>query len=290
MHRFAWLFLGCSGLALFALLRAAYLISDNPRLLPGLVVVAALIVPVAFTGYLIGRPGPAPLTVGALAGIAIGGGSAALAVAGLWEYESLIRHSALSMITVATAEEIAKLVPAVVAAWWYARHTTHAPEVIRIGLFSGLAVGAGFAVLETLGYAYAAVVDDGASLRTVDELLAVRGLFSPATHLTWSALNAAAATLLLLAVRASRAGRASRNTRTSGESGPSIVAALSILLGTLVATVALHTVWDTYPTWLAHLVLTAIGLTALGLLDRRLRGCARRPPLALTLPGELREP
>jgi protease PrsW len=160
---------------------------------------------------------------------------------------------------------------------------TSAADTVRIGLFCGLAVGAGFAVLETLGYAYAAVVEDGASLRTVDELLAVRGLFSPATHLTWSALNAAAATMLLLALPGPGTWRDSQRLR------PRVVA-VAVLLGTLLATVTMHAVWDTYPSWLPHLVITVIGLTALGLVDRRLRGAAQKRSLTLTLAEELRGP
>ncbi|GAA3617446.1 PrsW family glutamic-type intramembrane protease [Microlunatus ginsengisoli] len=248
---------GC-GVALFALLRAAYLITGEIHLLPALVVVGTSTVPVGFAAWLWSRYPPMLAgrrvpSAGALVGAGLAGGALALALSGLGEYAAIGTGSSVSPLVVGTVEEVAKLIPAVALVLWYARITADA-GLLRVGLLSGVAVGAGFAVLETLGYAYAAAHEQDASLATVDQLLLVRGIFSPATHLTWTALGAAAAAGLVLALQRRRG----------------VVLAVAVLVGTVLAVIATHAVWDRSETVLAHVALAVVGLTALWLVDSRL--------------------
>ncbi|GAA4552788.1 hypothetical protein GCM10023175_47210 [Pseudonocardia xishanensis] len=60
------------------------------------------------------------------------------------------------------------------------------------GLLVGVAVGTGFAVLETLGYGFVALLASGGDLRTAEAVLLLRGVSSPAAHLAWSGVLAAA--------------------------------------------------------------------------------------------------
>jgi RsiW-degrading membrane proteinase PrsW (M82 family) len=55
-----------------------------------------------------------------------------------------------------------------------------------------VASGAGFAVLETMGYALVALLGSGGNLSLVNGLLLDRGLLSPAAHMAWTGLAAAA--------------------------------------------------------------------------------------------------
>ena len=258
------LLLGGCGLVLFGLLRAGYLLTGEVHLLPALVIVGTSIIPVGFSAWLWGRYPPAlggrkAPTVGALVGTGLAGGAAALALAGMVEYAAL-GDGSVSFVTIGGIEEIAKLIPAMAFVLWYARGPADT-GLVRAALLIGLAVGAGFAVLETLGYAYAAAVDEAASLRTIDELLLLRGIFSPATHLTWTAIATAAAAGLVLAVRRRRR----------------IVLASAVFAGSLLAVIGMHAVWDGFETVPAHVGVAVLGLTALVLVDARL-GSARGGP------------
>lgn len=55
-----------------------------------------------------------------------------------------------------------------------------------------MASGAGFAVLETMGYAVVALVESRGQPAAVDGTLLLRGLLSPAAHIAWTGLTAAA--------------------------------------------------------------------------------------------------
>jgi len=60
------------------------------------------------------------------------------------------------------------------------------------GLVLGVAAGAGFAVLETMGYAFVALVESRGNLAVVNTLLLDRGVLSPGAHMAWTGLAAAA--------------------------------------------------------------------------------------------------
>jgi RsiW-degrading membrane proteinase PrsW (M82 family) len=55
-----------------------------------------------------------------------------------------------------------------------------------------VAAGAGFAVLETMGYALVVLVGSDGDLSMVNGLLFDRGLLSPAAHMAWTGLAGAA--------------------------------------------------------------------------------------------------
>jgi RsiW-degrading membrane proteinase PrsW (M82 family) len=68
------------------------------------------------------------------------------------------------------------------------------------GLVLGVAVGSGFAALETMGYAFAALVASGGQLDSVTRLLLVRSVTEPGGHAAWTGLASAA----LFAISGSR--------------------------------------------------------------------------------------
>ncbi|HEX8762020.1 MAG TPA: PrsW family intramembrane metalloprotease, partial [Pseudonocardiaceae bacterium] len=165
-----------------------------------------------------------PLAVTALLGGVIG-----TVVAGTLEYDTLQRLGVVPMLAVALIEEAAKLVvPAALLFSFYRRKPAN-------GLVIGLACGAGFAVLETMGYAVVALVESRGQLAAVDSTLLLRGLFSPAGHMAWTGLTAAA---LWQAAARGWPGRA-----------------VGGLVGTYGLAVVLHTLWDSLDNLIAYVVL-----------------------------------
>jgi RsiW-degrading membrane proteinase PrsW (M82 family) len=114
------------------------------------------------------------------------------------------------------------------------------------GLFIGLAVGAGFAVLETVGYGLQALLVSDGSLHAVDEVMRVRAMAGPPGHLAWTAL----ATVALW-----RLGN-----RRDWRCGAGFVATFALV-------VSMHTLWNLFGVWWMYAALSVVGL---GLLHYRL--------------------
>jgi RsiW-degrading membrane proteinase PrsW (M82 family) len=110
------------------------------------------------------------------------------------------------------------------------------------GLLVGVAVGTGFAVLETLGYGFVTLLLSG-NLAVTEVTLLLRGVLSPAAHIAWTGLAAAA----LWHAHAKR-----WHPR-----------ALAAAVGTFVLVVILHTMWDTFPDWPTFVIVGGISLVLL---------------------------
>lgn len=101
-------------------------------------------------------------------------------MAGTVEYAVLRGLGAAPFLAVGVVEEAAKLVvPAVLVIALRGRRPAD-------GVVLGVAAGGGFAVLETMGYAFVALVGSGGDLAALDDVLLVRGLLSPAAHMAWT--------------------------------------------------------------------------------------------------------
>jgi protease PrsW len=165
--------------------------------------------------------------------------------AGLIEYQTLQRLDTLPTIAIALAEETAKLM-APLAILVFTRHRRPAD-----GLLIGVACGAGFAVMETMGYSAVALVQSPHNPAAVEGLLLQRGLFSPATHMAWTGLTAAA--LWHAALQRWR------------------LRPVALLAACFATAIALHTAWDSAGTIPAYLVIAAASLTLLAVTSHRLR-------------------
>ncbi len=66
------------------------------------------------------------------------------------------------------------------------------PVRLADGLILGLACGAGFAVLETLGHRLVEIIGSNENVGQVVQLLMQRGLLRPATDMAWTGLTATA--------------------------------------------------------------------------------------------------
>jgi len=112
------------------------------------------------------------------------GGGVALLLGGLFD-ELLTGSSAASVAPVGFIEEPAKLVPVVVIAM--RKHLLSK----RSGVALGMAVATGFAVLESMSYAYQQL--HGKHVLDADAVLLTRGLTTPFSHLAWTGIFCAVA-------------------------------------------------------------------------------------------------
>jgi RsiW-degrading membrane proteinase PrsW (M82 family) len=253
-RRWAWLPTLLVGIGLFELVRRALADTGNPNLLPALILLGAAVIPASFVVFLYGRRFAHDVSSVLLAFTALVGGVVGVVLAGVWEYHTLVRLGSLPTLVVGFAEETAKLiVPAAMLLFVSYRRPAN-------GLLLGVASGAGFAALETMGYALVTLIETRGDLGTVDGILLLRGLLSPAAHMAWTGLTAAA--LWSAAARRWQAG-----------------ALLRFVLVYLVA-VGLHTTWDTVHTGAGYIVLACIGLALLAATTRHLSREGDRDALA----------
>lgn len=250
-RRWSWLLVLVVGAFLFELVRHAVVSTSNPNLLPSLILLGAAVVPCAFVVFIAGRRLVFDVGGGAVALTALVGGVIGVVTAGLLEYGTLKRLGALPMVGVGLIEEFAKLVvPAVI--FVLVRRYVHPAD----GLLLGVASGAGFAVLETMGYAFVVLVQSRGNLSVVDTVLFVRGILSPAAHMAWTGIAAAA--LWDAGAHRWRGAAALR------------------FLGAFVAVVALHTAWDTLGSTVAYAVVSVLSLALLARTSHHLAAPHRR--------------
>ena len=90
----------------------------------------------------------------------------------------------------------------------------------------GVTTAAGFAALETMGYGFVSLLQSKGNLGVLDEVLLVRGLSSPAGHMSWTGLVCA-----VLWRERLKAGHTTLNWRVGGA---------------FLTAVILHALWDTF--------------------------------------------
>jgi protease PrsW len=244
LARFAWLGVLLVGIALFEGVRLALMATANIHYAPALILLGAATIPFAFVTFVSARGGTTPVSATVLTATGLVGGVVGIVTAGLVEYDTLQRLGALPVVAIATIEELAKMVvPAMLLVPSWRRD-------VGSGLALGVAAGAGFAILETMGYAVATLVRSSDNLAAIDATLIRRGLLSPAAHMAWTGLTVAA---LAGAVAA----------RWTRRAAATFVAAFAVA-------VALHSCWDGIGTITAYAALAAIGLTFLLAVARHL--------------------
>lgn len=183
--------------------------------------------------------------------MAIIGGIIGTVAAGTLEYDTLRRLGGLPMFFVGLIEESAKLVVPLLVVLVVRRYRNPAAGVVV-----GVASGMGFATLETMGYGFNALLQSR-SLAAVDSTLLLRALLSPAGHVAWTGVTAAA----LFAIPASAApGKAFLR-----------------FIGTFLAAVLLHTAWDGSNNVVVHVLVAVISVGGLLVVIHRTR---RTPPSA----------
>ena len=226
------------GIGLFIAVQQALVITGNPTLVPSLLLLGTLLIPVSFVVYLDGRSPAYYVPLSVLLSCALLGGVLGAALASIAEFDVMRRLGALPTVYIGLIEEGAKLlVP--IAVLIFTRYRANPAD----GLLVGVAVGMGFAVLETLGYGFVTLLATGGDLTDAETQILLRGVLSPAGHAAWTGLAAAA---LWWA--------SAQGWRLRG---------LATVVGTFLFVVALHAVWDAIHTWHTYLIVGAVSFAAL---------------------------
>ncbi len=254
-RRWGWVAVLAVGLLLFQLIHSALLSTGNPNLIPALLFFGAALTPAAFVAFVAGRRLDFGVGASVVGVTALVGGALGVTTAGFLEFRTLVVLDVLPTLAVGVIEEAAKLVvPLLLLLFVRHRHPGD-------GLLVGVASGAGFAVFETMGYAFVALVQSGGDLHEVDQVLVLRGLLSPAAHMAWTGLTSAA-----LWSASARHWRARP---------------VALLVLVYAVAVALHTAWDSFDDDTVYAVLAATSLSLLVYTAHLLAGAdrTRRFPL-----------
>ncbi|MFD3520009.1 PrsW family intramembrane metalloprotease [Streptomyces sp. NPDC058653] len=237
MRKWAWLPVLAVGLGLYFLVQSTLVDTGNVNYVPSLILLGALVVPLSFLTFVAGRTGEWQVGPFVLGTAAVFGGVVGIVTAGRLEFATLRGLGASSLIGIGLIEESCKLiVPVLILVWQWRQGTVHVAD----GLLIGVASGMGFATLETMGYAFTALLASQGNIGDVEETLLLRGLTSPAAHMAWTGLICGA---LWGAVTA----------RWS-------FAATTQLVVTFVLAVALHALWDGVTGRFTYFLLAAISL------------------------------
>ncbi|SHM87777.1 PrsW family intramembrane metalloprotease [Cryptosporangium aurantiacum] len=253
-RRWSWVAVLAIGLALFYAVRRATLDTGNPNLIPSLILLGAAVVPMTFVAFLAGRRIVYAVTGGTLALTALIGGVIGVVTAGVLEYDTLHDLGVLPMVAVGLIEESAKLLVPLLLVFLLK------PRRPADGLLIGVASGAGFATLETMGYAFVELIRSNGNIGAVDDVLFLRGVLSPAAHMAWTGLTAAA-----LWYAAEHRWHA---------------AALARFAGVFAVAVGLHATWDSIGSTVGYAVLALVSLGLLAATTHR-ASVASRPAFRL---------
>jgi RsiW-degrading membrane proteinase PrsW (M82 family) len=257
--RSRWLQILVSGLVLLYLVERTLVATQNPNYIPSAILLGAFLVPVTFTAYLYQRLPDWDVPLTPIAVSFIWGGVLGTVVAGALEYDVARTLGFLPKLGIGLIEEGAKLVvPLVLYFLW--RYRSEAD-----GIILGVATAMGFAALETMGYGFMTLLNSHGNLGSLDTVLLVRGLLSPAGHAAWTGLVCA-----VLWRERLKAGRIVLNWRVGGA---------------FLTAVTLHALWDTFSSFRiatfgqfidVSVLSLLVALVSITLLVRRVREATRQ--------------
>ena len=227
-----------SGIVLLFLVERTLIATSNPNFAPSVILLGTFLVPITFVTYLYERLPSWDVSLPALAVCFLWGGVLGTVVAGTLEYDVARSLGFLPKLAIGLIEESAKLI--VPLGFYYFGH--YRSEAA--GIVLGVATAAGFASLETMGYGFVSLLQSKGNLGVLDEVLLVRGLSSPAGHMSWTGLVCA-----VLWRERLKAGHATLNWR---------------VLGAFLMAVILHALWDTFASLGST---TVVGFLSVGLLS-----------------------
>ncbi|MGE0818809.1 MAG: PrsW family intramembrane metalloprotease [Candidatus Nanopelagicales bacterium] len=184
VRREAWRGWFTVGLVLWAASAVVTYWTENPTLLPTVILLGSFLVPTTFVLWAFETRAGSSLSPTVVLKAFVVGGVLGVLLASVLESALLTGQRPLLMYAgVGLIEEAAKLA----AMWWVARDLTRHSR--RDGMILGAAVGFGFAAFETAGYAFNALVTlDGYDLRALLEIEVLRSVLSPVGHGLWSAV------------------------------------------------------------------------------------------------------
>jgi protease PrsW len=252
LHRHGWIGVLVVGGALFVAVERTLVATQNPNFVPTAILLGAAVVPAAFVAFITGRRLPYSVGGAVIGAAALLGGVIGVIVAGTLEFDAQRDLGALPMIGVGLIEEASKLIIPAVILLVYRRYRSPAN-----GLLLGVAAGAGFAALETMGYGFTTLLESRGSITATVDTLLLRGFLSPAGHMAWTGITAAA-----LFTAATARGERHRIFR---------------FLATFVLAVALHALWDSQTGLVGTAVVAVISLAFLARTVHRVHRAAEAP-------------
>jgi protease PrsW len=229
-----------SGLVLLFLVERTLVATSSLNYVPSLILLGAFLVPVTFVTYLYERLPSWDVSLPALAVCFLWGGVLGTVVAGTLEYDVARALGFLPKLAIGLIEESAKLIVPLIF-YFAGRYRSEAA-----GIVLGVATAAGFAALETMGYGFVSLLASRGNLGVLDEVLLVRGLSSPAGHMSWTGLVCA-----VLWRERLKAGHATLNWR---------------VLSAFLVAVILHALWDTFASVRSTTFVEFLGVAFLSLL------------------------
>jgi RsiW-degrading membrane proteinase PrsW (M82 family) len=235
-----WFQIFLSGLVLLFLVERTLVATGDPNYVPSAILLGAFLVPVTFTTYLYERLPNWDVPLPAVAVCFIWGGVLGTVVAGTLEYDVMKTLGFLPKLGIGLIEESAKLILPLVF-YFLGRYRSEAA-----GIVLGVATAAGFAALETMGYGFVSLLQSKGNLGILDEVLLVRGLSSPAGHMSWTGLVCA-----VLWRERLKVGHATLNWR---------------VVGAFLIAVVLHALWDTFASVRSASFVEFLGVTFLSVL------------------------
>lgn len=159
---------------------------ENTNLIPGLIMIGTIAVPVSTLVFFFEINARKNISLCAIARLVMLGGIISL-LASLILFELPISKMKFLGASVAgIVEEPAKLLALLVVA-----RTTKYRYKIN-GLLMGAAIGTGFAVFESMGYAFRALLVSKFDKDFMTDIIMMRGVLSPLGHIAWTAICGAA--------------------------------------------------------------------------------------------------
>lgn len=183
-HRRAWIRIFFGGLLLWIASVVVTLVTQNPNLVPTVILLGSFLVPVTFVAYAFEHRVDDILTAQTIFIGFVYGGVLGVLGASLLEAFLVPAIPVLSFVGVGLIEEGVKLG----ALWWLARRLT--AYKMADGIVLGATVGFGFAAFETAGYAFNALFtpNQGLSLGGLVETQVLRGILTPVGHGLWTGI------------------------------------------------------------------------------------------------------
>ena len=237
LHRHGWIAVLVVGGALFVAVERTLVATQNPNFVPTAILLGAAVVPAAFVAFITGRRLPYSVGGAVIGAAALLGGVIGVIVAGTLEFDAQRDLGALPTIGIGLIEEASKLIIPAGILVFFRRYRSPAN-----GLLLGVAAGAGFAALETMGYGFTTLLASHGSITATVDTLVLRGFLSPAGHMAWTGITAAA---LFTAATTRGHHRFFR------------------FAATFVLAVALHALWDSQTSLIGTAVIAVASLAVL---------------------------
>lgn len=184
-----WFRILVSGTLLFFGAEQALKVTGNPHLIPTVIILGALVIPASITAFFYNQERVVDkevhqVEVPVIAAVYcfVAGGVIGVATAGLLEYETLSNLNTSKLFIASFIEESTKLILPI-AIYVRGHYRSEAD-----GLLFGVASGMGFAAFETMGYGLVALINSQGNVGTLEEVLLIRGLWSPFGHAAWTGI------------------------------------------------------------------------------------------------------